>query len=108
MLEVLFLYGVRFNILISTRLESVGNISYVHWLKMCSVKKRQLFNIVTRLWTEREVHRDSIPGRASDFYNLFRINSRSRFHRVPLQVNREPITYPHVMKSLRILPPLCQ
>ena len=79
--------------------------------KMCSEKQTQLFNIVTRLWTERAVHRDSIPGRESDFYHLFRIRSCSGFHTVPLEVTRDPLTYPDVMKSLRmlgVLPPLCQ
>jgi hypothetical protein len=30
--------------------------------KMCSEKQRQHFNIVTRLWSKRAVHRDSIPA----------------------------------------------
>ena len=79
--------------------------------KMCSEKQRQLFDIVTGLWTELAVHRDSIPNTASNFYHLFCFHSSSGFHTVPLQVNWDPITYPHIKMSLRILevvPSLCQ
>jgi hypothetical protein len=71
--------------------------------KMCSDIQRQLLCIVTKLWTERAVHRDSIPGRDSDFYHLFRIYSCSWFNPVPLEVKRDPITYHNAMKSLRFL-----
>ena len=79
--------------------------------KLRSEKRRQLFGVVTRLWTERAVHRDWIPGRESDFYHLFRIRSCSGFHIVPLEVKRDQITYPNIMKSLRmlgVLPPFFQ
>jgi hypothetical protein len=84
-----------------------GNLLGIHHMyisfKMPSEKQIQLFNILNRLWTERAVHRDSIPGRDSDLYHLFRIPSCSGFHTVPLEVKRDPITYHNVMQSLRML-----